>query len=100
MDASKHTPPQTLVSWLHEHPNRVIIIRAAGHRNEEGQWKPHERRAAIVCTHRVPDGRKVMTTVEVLDELMIEPEAGSHIVREVKIATERLLAGEAGNAER
>jgi hypothetical protein len=87
---------QPLVEWLHEHPGRTVVIRPAGHWNEEGTWVARECRATFTLTTKLPDGRKVQSSVEVLDELLLEPEAGDLIVHEAKLAIDSLLAREAG----
>jgi len=85
---------QSLVEWLHGHPSRVILIKPAGHKGQDGEWIPRPDRATFTLVTRLPDGRKVMSNVEILDELMIEPAAGDWIVQEAKTAIEALLASE------
>jgi len=85
---------QAIAEWLHEHPSRTIVIRPAGYRAEDGSWIAHERRVAFTLTTRLPDGRKVQSTVEVLDELMMEPVAGDMIVHQAQLAIESLLSKE------
>ena len=85
---------QTIAEWLHEHPSRTIVIRPAGHWAEDGSWIPREGRATFTLTTTLPDGRKVQSTVEVLDELMMEPVAGDMIVHQAQLAIESLLSRE------
>ena len=85
---------QSLVEWLHGHPSRVILIKPAGHKGEDGEWIPRPDRATFTLVTRLPDGRKVMSNVEILDEMMIEPAAGDRIVQEAKTAIAALLASE------
>ena len=79
---SRTTHWKSVVEWLHEHPSRHIVIRPAGHHDEEGLFHPRENAAAFVLTTRLPDGRKVSSKVEVRDELLEEPESGTKIVYE------------------
>lgn len=81
----------SLVEWLHEHRDRSIIIRAAGYTDESGEWHPREHAATFTLTTKLPDGRTVQSSVSVLDELLLWPEAGDIIVQEAKTAIECFL---------
>jgi hypothetical protein len=70
------------------------MIRPAGTTDEDGNWRPRDGRSTFTLVTRLPDGRKVMSSVEILDELMVEPMAGSLIVHNAKTAIECLLTGE------
>lgn len=83
-----------LVEWLHEHPSRAIVIRPAGHWDEDGSWVAREGRATFTLTTKLPDGRKVQSSVEVLNELLMEPMAGDIIAHEAELAVESLLSRE------
>ena len=76
---------QTLVEWLHEHPSRMIVIRAA---------KQRDARVVFELITRLPDGRKVRSSVEIIDELMGNSMAGKMIVHNAKLAVESLLSQE------
>lgn len=82
---------ESVVEWLHNDPSRTITIRAAGYCDEEGKWRPREHSATFTLTTRLPDGRKVQSSVTILDEVMAEPTAGDMIVHEAKTAIECLL---------
>ena len=88
------TPHESLVEWLHGHPSRVILIKPAGHTGKDGEWVPRPNRATFTLVTRLPDGRKVMSNVEILDELMIEPLAGDMVVENAKTAIACLLRSE------
>jgi hypothetical protein len=83
---------ESVVEWLHKHPSRVILIKPAGHNGEGGEWVPRPDRATFTLVTRLPDGRKVMSNVEILDEMMMEPAAGDMIVHNAKTAIEHLLS--------
>jgi hypothetical protein len=85
---------QSVVEWLHEHPSRRIMIVAAGYHDEEGNWHPKEGAATFELNTRLPDGRKVASRVQILDEIMMEPLASDMIVHEAKMAIAALLARE------
>jgi len=83
---------ESVVEWLHKHPSRIITIRAAGYFDEEGTWHPRENAATFTLTTRLPDGRKVQSSVQMLDEVMVEPMAGDMIIHDAKTAIENLLS--------
>jgi hypothetical protein len=83
---------QSMVEWLHEHPNRRIVITAAGYYNENGDWVPQEGAATFELNTRLPDGRRVVSRVQVSNELMLEPLATGMIVEEAKTAIAGLLS--------
>lgn len=83
---------QSVVEWLHEHPSRCIVIRASGRRDVDGGWTPREHTATFTLTTRIPDGRKVASSVEIRDEVMMEPLAGDLIIHEAKTAIDHLLS--------
>jgi len=85
---------ESVVEWLHKHPSRMIVIRPGGHHDEEGNWHPREHAATFTLKTRLPDGRKVQSSVQVLDEVMVEPMAGDMIVHNAKTAIEHLLSKE------
>jgi hypothetical protein len=85
---------QTVVEWLHEHPNRRIVIVAAGYHDKEGNWHPEEGAATFELNTRLPDGRQVASRVQIRDEVMMEPLAGDMIVHNAKMAIAALLASE------
>jgi hypothetical protein len=85
---------ESIGEWLHEHPSRTIFIRAAGYSDEEGNWQPRHGVATFVLTTRLPDGRKVQSSVQMIDEVLGEPLAGDMIVHEAKTAIEHLLGRE------
>jgi hypothetical protein len=82
---------ESIGEWLHKHPSRTIMIRAAGHFDEDGNWHAREGQSTFVLTTRLPDGRKVQSSVRMLDEVMVEPMAGDMIVHNAKTAIEHLL---------
>jgi hypothetical protein len=90
---------ESVSEWLHKHSSRHIIIRAAGHYDEEGNWHPCEGAITFRLTTRLPDGRKVQSGVEIRDEVMIEPMAGDMIVHNAKMAIENLLSRGQSQAE-
>lgn len=94
IDSTSMNEWQSVVEWLHQHPSRVITIRAAGGTDADGNWHPRERRVTFTLVTRLPDGRKVQSGVEVLDEVMIEPMAGDLIIHNAKKAIECLLSRE------
>ena len=83
---------ESVSEWLHGHPSRMIIIKPAGRVDENGKWVPREGRATFTLITRLPDGRKVMSNVEILDEVMMEPMAGDMIVHNAKTAIQNLLS--------
>ena len=85
---------QSMVEWLHEHPSRIIMIKPAGYFDQDGTWVGRNGRATFTLVTRLPDGRKVQSSVEVLDEVMIEPLASDMIVLNAKTAISALLASE------
>lgn len=82
---------ESIGEWLHADPSRTITIRAAGHLDDEGNWHAREGQSSFTLTTRLPDGRKVQSSVRILDELMAEPSAGDMIVHEAKVAIDNLL---------
>lgn len=82
---------ESVVEWLHKHPSRMIAIRAAGHTDRDGEWRPTKKAATFAVMTRLPDGRTVQANVTMLDEMMVEPRAGDLIVHEAKTAIECLL---------
>ncbi len=86
---------QSMVEWLHEHPSRIIMIKPAGYFDQDGTWVGRKDRATFTLVTRLPDGRKVQSSVEVLDEMMIEPMASDMIVHNAKLAVGCLLNKEA-----
>jgi hypothetical protein len=89
------TDAQSMVEWLHGHPSRVILIKPAGHNGKDGEWVPRPDCATFTLVTRLPDGRKVMSNVEIRDEVMMEPLASDMIVHNAKKAIEALLSREA-----
>lgn len=85
---------ESVVAWLHKHQSRNIVIRAAGYHDDDGNWHPREHSATFVLTTRLPDGRKVQSSVSVLDEVMVEPVSGDMIVHHAKQAIECMLSKE------
>lgn len=85
---------ESVVEWLHEHPDRMIVIKAAGRTDQAGQWRPTEGAATFTLVTRLPDGRKVQSNVTMRDEIMVEPRAGDLIVHEAKTAIACLLSRE------
>lgn len=85
---------KTLGEWLHAHPSRTITIKAAGHYDEEGNWLAREGQSSFTLTTRLPDGRKVQSSVRIRDEVLIEPMAGDMIVHEAETAIACLLGRE------
>lgn len=83
---------ESVVEWLHNDPSRTIMIRAAGYFGEDGKWQPKEHSATFTLTTSLPDGRKVQSSVTILDEVMSEPTVGDMIVHEAKTAIECLLS--------
>jgi hypothetical protein len=90
---------ESVSEWLHKHPSRYIIIRAAGHSDEEGNWHPRDGAVTFRLTTRLPDGRKVQSGVEIRDEVMMEPMTGDMIVHNAKMAIENLLRRGQAQAE-
>jgi hypothetical protein len=82
---------ESVSEWLHGHPSRVILIKPAGHNGKDGEWVPRPDRCTFTLVTRLPDGRKVMSNVEILDEIMMEPAAGDMIVHNAKMAIGNLL---------
>jgi len=83
---------ESVIEWLHGHPSRTIIIKPAGHTGKNGEWVSRPERATFTLITRLPDGRKVMSNVEILDEVMMEPMAGDMIVHNAKTAIQNLLS--------
>ncbi len=88
------TEAQSMFEWLHVHPSRMILIKPSGHNGEDGKWVPRQGRATFTLITRLPDGRKVMSSVEILDEVMMEPLASDMIVHNAKTAIGALLKSE------
>ena len=82
---------ESVSEWLHGHPSRMIIIKPAGHRGKDGEWAPYKGRSTLTLITRLPDGRKVMWSAEILDEAMIEPVAGEMLIHDAKMAFRKLL---------
>ena len=83
---------ESVSEWLHGHPSRMIIIKPAGRVDEDGKWVLREGRSTFTLVTRLPDGRKVMSNIEILDEVMMEPVAGDMIVHDAKTAIQHLLS--------
>lgn len=85
---------KTIIEWLHENPNRMIVIRPSGHFEAGGSWVANEGKATFTLTTKLPDGRGVQSNVDVVDEMMQEPSAGDMIVQQAELAIAALLSRE------
>ena len=92
------TEAQSMVEWLHQHSSRRIVIRAAGRRDQNECWHPRKGEATFELHSTLPDGRKVVSQVQILDELMMEPLASDMIVDNARTAIGALLNKEAKDA--